>query len=102
MVLASRAGDEQRLPTVVEQALNDHTLSATAHRAMWCLRWRLDQHESREVKLAALAHEMHCKSSTLSAALSQLVARGYLARGPRRRPLTFRFMPPRSAVQRAA
>lgn len=102
MVFAINKQEDRRLPSVVENALDDCTLSQTARLAMWHLRWRLDQHEAREVKLASLSCEMHCKPSTLSEALSQLVVRGYLERGATRRPLTFRFRPPQSPLQRAA
>lgn len=65
------------LPVVV-QALEDVTLSPTARLCMWYLSSRLDVVEHRPCKILALAFEMRCRPSTVSAAVRELIARGYV------------------------
>jgi DNA-binding MarR family transcriptional regulator len=74
------------VPRVVEQALDDVTLTPSARLMMWHLAKRLDWFEFREVKCASLAAEMRIEDQTASRALKLLLARGYLdeQRGPRR------------------
>lgn len=94
---------ERRLPTVVEQALSNYSLAPTARQAMWELRGTLSLTAFREVKVAALAHAMHCKERTLVNALAQLVAEGYLDEHKVRKPRALRFPSSRRAsIARAA
>ena len=92
------------VPRVVEQALEDRSLSPTARLTMWYLaRHWLDLFEYREVKSVALAVQMGVEDQTAGKALRTLVQRGYLDEHPTRKPRALR-MPwtRRASVARAA
>lgn len=91
------------LPLVVVQALDDLTLSDTAHAVMWHLRLRLDLVEYRPQYVASLAAATRRKDRAVTRALDALCAAGYLdVQDPQARPRALRFPWSRRAPQSRA
>jgi hypothetical protein len=82
---------EGATPLVIRQALDDVRLSDTARLTMWHLQSRLDVVDFIDLKALSLAHEMRKKERTVSGALRELVANGYLLEGGTRNARSFRL-----------
>jgi hypothetical protein len=75
------------LPAFVS-AMQDRALRGTAREVYLWLHERLDVLDFRPIKHSAISVDLGMKEVTVSWAVTRLVERGYLARGPRDGRLT--------------
>lgn len=66
------------VPTIVQQALDDTTLSPRTRAVMWFLSKHLDHVEWTPVKAETICKMAHVKPPTCSRALKTLHRRGYI------------------------